>query len=49
MIKIIKASELEPAWFDGRNFSGTNEVVQNVINEASAKAALASKEELMSF
>ena len=33
MIKIIKASELEPAWFDGRNFTGTNEVVQNVIKD----------------
>lgn len=33
MIKILKANQVEPEWFDGRNFSGTNEVVQNVIKD----------------
>lgn len=33
MIKILKASELEPSWFIGRNFTDANDVVKNVIDD----------------
>ena len=33
MIQIVKSSELEKDWFSGRTFTGTNEVVQSVIED----------------
>ena len=33
MIKILKANEVEPSWFKGRNFTDANEVVQQVITD----------------
>lgn len=33
MIKILTEKDLTKAWFSGRNFSGTNEVVQEVIKD----------------
>lgn len=33
MIKILKASEVEPSWFIGRNFTDANDVVKNVIDD----------------
>ncbi|MCR5613504.1 histidinol dehydrogenase [Treponema sp.] len=33
MMKILYAKDLEPEWFDGRNFEGTNETVQSVITD----------------
>lgn len=33
MIKIIKSKEIEQSWFNGRDFEGTNETVQNVISD----------------
>lgn len=33
MIKILYARDLEPQWFSNREFEGTNETVQNVIQE----------------
>lgn len=33
MIQILNASELDEAWFSGRNFSDADNIVQNVIND----------------
>ena len=33
MIQIVKSTELEKDWFSGRTFTGTNEVVQSVIED----------------
>lgn len=33
MIKILYAKDVEPEWFNGRVFDGTNETVQNVISD----------------
>lgn len=33
MIKILNANEIEQNWFNGRDFQGTNETVQNVIQD----------------
>ena len=33
MIKTLYANEIEPKWFAGRDFEGTNETVQNVIQD----------------
>lgn len=33
MIKLLYAKDVEPEWFNGRVFDGTNETVQNVISD----------------